>query len=385
MSHHYSGPDASFPRGDARLDLTDLYVFAKPGDAGKSTLIMNVHPAFSLIPSELTTAEPFSADAIYEFRIDTNDDAVADVAYRIRFSSFADGKQTATLRRAEGPMAAGLDDCGRILIEGAPISMDREALVTHGEECRFFAGWRSDPFFFDVIGALNGFAFTGKDNFADKDVCSIVLELPNWALGPGQVGVWARTIDRVEGVWIQVDRGARPSQSIFLPGDAREAYLASEPTDDARFIPVFAHSLEHTGGYAPLDARRVAATLLPDIMHFDPTRPASYPDNGRALTDDVLDQFLSILTNGKVKGDGVGAHQDLLAEFPYLGPPHILAKERLAGSLDIHRKRRWPHRFVRCRLRNQGRFRCTQKQRKDRSGSFAHQVPIGGSPSTILR
>ena len=39
MSHHYSGPDFGFPRGDARLDLTDLYAFPKPGDAGKSILI----------------------------------------------------------------------------------------------------------------------------------------------------------------------------------------------------------------------------------------------------------------------------------------------------------------------------------------------------------
>ena len=31
MSHHYSGPDFGFPRGDARLDLTDLYAFPKPG------------------------------------------------------------------------------------------------------------------------------------------------------------------------------------------------------------------------------------------------------------------------------------------------------------------------------------------------------------------
>jgi hypothetical protein len=39
MSHHYSGPDYGFPHGDARLDLTDLYAFPKPGDAGKSILI----------------------------------------------------------------------------------------------------------------------------------------------------------------------------------------------------------------------------------------------------------------------------------------------------------------------------------------------------------
>jgi hypothetical protein len=36
MSHHYSGPNFGFPHGDARLDLTDLYVFSKPGDAAKS-------------------------------------------------------------------------------------------------------------------------------------------------------------------------------------------------------------------------------------------------------------------------------------------------------------------------------------------------------------
>jgi hypothetical protein len=29
MSHHYSGPNIGFPRGDARLDLTDLYALPK--------------------------------------------------------------------------------------------------------------------------------------------------------------------------------------------------------------------------------------------------------------------------------------------------------------------------------------------------------------------
>jgi Domain of unknown function (DUF4331) len=328
MSHHYSGPNVGFPRGDARLDLTDLYVFPKPGDARKSILIMNVHPAFSLIPPAPTTPEPFSADAIYEFKIDTDGDAVADIAYRVRFSPFAEGKQTATLRRVEGAQAAGTADEGRVIIEGAPVSMDREPLMTQAENHCFFAGWRSDPFFFDPLGVLNNFHFSGRDNFVDKDVCSIVLELPGATLGAKQFGVWARTVDRANGVWIQADRGAKPAQAIFLPGDAREAYLASDPADDARFVPVFAHSLEHTGGYAPADAARVAATLLPDIMHFDPTRPASYPDNGRTLTDDVLHQFLSILTNGKVTSDGLGPHQDLLAEFPYLGPPHMAAAER---------------------------------------------------------
>jgi hypothetical protein len=91
--------------------------------------------------------------------------------------------------------------------------------------------------------------------------------------------------------------------------------------DDARFVAGFAHALEHAGGYAPEEARRVAGTLLPDMLSYDPARPASFPANGRTLTDDAGDAFLAILTNGKVTEDGVEAHTDLLAEFPYLGPP----------------------------------------------------------------
>jgi hypothetical protein len=63
MSHHYSGPDFGFPHGDARLDLTDLYAFPKPGDASKSILIMNVHPWVGVNPQGPTTDVPFATDA----------------------------------------------------------------------------------------------------------------------------------------------------------------------------------------------------------------------------------------------------------------------------------------------------------------------------------
>ncbi len=86
---------------------------------------------------------------------------------------------------------------------------------------------------------------------------------------------------------------------------------------------MFAHSLEHSGGRTPEDATRVARTLLPDIPTYDPKRPASFPNNGRSLTDDVVDVFFAIFSNGKVTRDEVGPHTDLLSTFPYLGPPHI--------------------------------------------------------------
>ena len=234
----------------------------------------------------------------------------------------ADGSQTATLRRVEGAQAAGTGDDGQVIVDAAPVSTGRDARVTEAGDYRFFAGWRSDPFFFDTLGALNNLQFTGDDFFADKDVCSIVLEVPNSALGPKRVGLWARTLDGAGGGWVQADRGALPAQAVFLVGAERDAYLAGEPADDARFVAVFAHALEHAGGYTPEEARRVARTLLPDMLSYDPTCPASFPRNGRTLTDDAADAFLAVLTNGKVTGDKVGPHNDLLDEFPYLGLPH---------------------------------------------------------------
>src|SRR5882762_8594698 len=332
MSHHYSGPDFGFPRGDARLDLTDLFAFPKPGDAGKSILIMDVHPSAAKKPPGPTTAEPFAPEAIYELKIDTDDDAVTNIAYRVRFSPSKDGAQTATLRRVEGAQAAGTGDGGQAIFEGAPVSTGREAQVTEAGDYRFFAGWRSDPFFFDVEGALNNLQFTGDDYFADKDVCSIVLEVPNSALGSGKVALWVRTVDGTGGKWVQADRGARSNQTPFLAGEQNAAYLAAEPADDARFVPVFAHALEHAGGYTPAEATRVAGTLLPDVLPYDPKRPAVYPSNGRTLTDDVVDFFLPLLSNGKVTQDKVGPHKDLLTQFPYVGAPHqARAMQRVAA------------------------------------------------------
>jgi hypothetical protein len=332
MSHHYSGPDFGFPNGDARLDFTDLYAFPKPGDASKSILIMDAHPALSANPPGPTTDVAFSPEAIYEIKIDTNGDNVADIAYRVRLTSAKDGTQTATLRRVEGASAAGTGDDGQVIVEGVPVSTGKETRVAEAGDHRFFAGWRSDPFFFDVNGALNNLQFTGDDFFGEVDVCSIVLEVPNSALGTKKLGLWARTVDGSSGKWVQADRGARPNQTPFLAGEQNAAYLAAEPKDDARFIPVFAHALEHAGGYTPAEATRVAGTLLPDVLHYDPTRPAAFPNNGRALTDDVVNFFLPLLTNGKVTDDKVGPHKDLLTEFPYVGSPHkARAAERVAA------------------------------------------------------
>jgi hypothetical protein len=326
MSHHASGPNFGFPRGDARLDMTDLYAFPKPGDPGKSILILNAHPSFRLDSPEPTTKEPFAPGALYEIKIDTNGDAIADICYSVQFASSEHGKQTATVRRTQGTRAAGFGDDGEVLVQGARVSVEREALVTEVGDFRFFSGWRSDPFFFDAMGNFNQMQFTGDDFFKNKDVCSLVLELPNSELRSNEVGIWARTVDKTGEGWIQADRGGRPLQAVFLVGEEREAYLGGEPANDDRFIGVFAHELEHTGGYTPEDAKAVARKLLPDILSYHPLEPAHFPHNGRTLTDDVVDLFFSMYANRNVT-DKVGPHGDLLEEFPYVGSPHNVLKQ----------------------------------------------------------
>jgi len=126
MSHHLDSPLA---RQDTRLDITDVYLFR--GTAG-TVFVMNVNSSVAgrIYP------ERFHPEALYEFKVDTNGDAVADIAYRVRFSASADGPQTATLRRVEGAQAAGTGDGGQIIVESAQVSTCRDARVTEAGEYR---------------------------------------------------------------------------------------------------------------------------------------------------------------------------------------------------------------------------------------------------------
>src|ERR1700736_5237232 len=128
MSHRASGPNFGSPRGDARLDMTDLYAFPKPGDPAKSILVFNVHPSVGVNPPGPTTTEPFAPGALYELKVDTDGDAIADISYSWQFWTRDGGKQTATLGRVQGAAAAGICDDGEVILEEAPVSAGQEAL-----------------------------------------------------------------------------------------------------------------------------------------------------------------------------------------------------------------------------------------------------------------
>jgi hypothetical protein len=51
------------------------------------------------------------------------------------------------------------------------------------------------------------------------------------------------------------------------------------------------------------------------------TQPAAYP-HGRAPTIDAFSARMAFLASGKVGSGGLRPHEDLLAGFPFLGPPN---------------------------------------------------------------
>ena len=147
MSNHFSAANLKHPGDDARLDLTDLFVFAAPGNPGRTVLIMNSNP--------FTKGNGFHPDAVYRFNIDTEGDSLADVAFSFTFSPYDNGRQTATAYYATGSDAQTREPRGEVLIEDTPVGLDSTATAVQAGPCRLFIGQRSDPFFADADGVLH--------------------------------------------------------------------------------------------------------------------------------------------------------------------------------------------------------------------------------------
>ncbi len=335
MADRLDAPALTTPAIDARVDITDHYAFQKPDQPDRTVLILNVNP---LAP---THANEFRSDAVYETLVDTNGDAKPEIAFRYRFTRKEGGHQFARVSRVE--LQRDLED-GHLegegytepLVEQAPVSFGSEAVITHArDDVQFYAGLRSDPFFFDLLGFLNGLKFTASDFFVDKNVFGIALDLPSRLLGNNpHVGIWTRTLvpmlmqpDHLT----QADQMGRPAiNTVFNHGNDQNVFNAIQPArqrtaltaSGQTFLQEFVSELEALGGYTAAQARGIADLLLPDILTFDYSSPAGFL-NGRRLQDDVIDIELNLVTNGNVTGDGVGPHSDYLSHFPYLGAPHV--------------------------------------------------------------
>jgi hypothetical protein len=325
MSNHFSADNLKFPGDDRRLDFTDLFVFRSSEDPDKTVIIIDSNPTSAPppIPAPVTGPE-FYPGAVYRINIDTDADAHADIAFTFTFSAYETGRQTGTAWYAAGPEARQPEPAGAVLASSIPVSFDGMARPVQAGQVRLAAGLRSDPFFADVEGALHGFKWTGHDDFADNNVDSIAVEVPSDMFGPGPViGVWATISKRQDGILRQMDRGGNPTINPFInPDGEKNLFNARQPADDvANYLGPWSKILENAGGYSHEAARAAAMEVLPDILHYDRTKRATYP-NGRVLTDDVYSLRFAWLSNGKIPPSGLKPHDDLLARFPYLGPPN---------------------------------------------------------------
>jgi len=207
MSHTIPGQRLGPPHGDGAPRLTDLYAFGKTGRRSQVDPDHERAPVVQPAASRATRSDPFAHEAIYELKIDTDVIPSRTSPTGCGFPSSREGaKRDAGCVR--GAAAAGVGDGETCSSETAPVSLGRTPRVTEVGEHRLFAGWRSDPFFFDVLGVLDGFKFTQQD-FSPIGRLQHRPRNPQCLSGAGRVGIWARTLDGAGGRWVQADRGAR--------------------------------------------------------------------------------------------------------------------------------------------------------------------------------
>ena len=220
--------------------------------------------------------------------------------------------------------------------------------------CLAYAGLAPDLFAADGAGfgdfrkALwteNRFApgaFHGRQNFfGGKNVTAIVLEVPSSLIGRGVVHAWATVSLYGHAPEVQVSRWGLPMITHMLLSDpslheaAAESYNGAVPADEValfskpmRDFVEKVTALAHSAADPPAYATQLLARLCPAVLPYDLDTPASFSFaafNGRALSDDVMDVMLTLVTNTAL-GDGLAPDVRLMRpEFPYFGEPHPTA------------------------------------------------------------
>jgi hypothetical protein len=338
MSHHFDTPTA---RQDPRLNLCDFYLFDGPGET--TVMVMTVNP-----DAGKTAPDTFRDEGIYAFRFDLNDDAREELTFKFRFgpAGHAEGDEHTHTQTFEVFKAQGTDALrgagGESLASGR---LGEIAQTSAG--VRAFAGLAGDLFAGDAaaLGAFrkafyeeNRFhaaAFDNRQNFfANRNVTAIVLQVPDAMLGARALRAWATISLFGHAPEVQVSRWGMPLLThLFMPDpQMKEDYNRSEPAEDAvRFAPQASDvigritRLANPGCNPTVYAARAVDRLFPTTLPFTPGTPASFDFagfNGRALTDDVMDVMLSLMTNTAL-GDGVAPDARRVRDaFPYVPLPY---------------------------------------------------------------
>jgi len=364
------------------LNLTDLYVFREKDQNSSAkdedlVLIMNTNPR-----SVARQQYYFSTRARYEFKVtrvgnnDSTPTGKQDVVLRFEFGppngyNQQDIKITA-IKDGQTSYATGKTTP----LNPNPSTAPTINQVSIGDSAiGVFAGLREDPFFFDVeqffrvragalgIGPAVGFRPTNQalDFAKGYNVNAIAVRVPLKFL---QGSTTAKTFDVVQtisvptfgGKFTQFEQLARPgvNEALIVRNDLLNLYnsvgadfqaaaLAGQQPAATALAPVVAEARKTLKALGNNDTRANAllGAFLPDVLRIDTTKPTGYvnavnakgsPITGRLLRDDVVDQTLTVLTNGVIKTDNVSyegtpgnpaqGHKPLVSAFPYLALPN---------------------------------------------------------------
>jgi Domain of unknown function (DUF4331) len=309
--------DAPLTKAAAKSDITDVYAFT--GAGGTAVFDMNVNPLTSPADTPNLSLDPAT---VYEFKMDTNGDAVPDISYKLTVSGTGP-VQDFTLRKATGSDAVTNGVAGSIVATGKTSSGSGVTPVAIAGGGQVYIGPRDDPFYFDLAAFQAGLKFTnpGVDTFKGTNITAIVLEFPT---APAmKMGVWGTTSKQDPlGNWVQLDRMGRPAiNTVFIPAEKKDAFNNNTPDRD-----VAIYKADVVAALASLGAGPgLADVLLPDILTVDFSQPTKYL-NGRGLSDDVIDISLQAITGNSAASDHVDSNdRAFLPAFPYLAMPNTAA------------------------------------------------------------
>ncbi len=188
--------DAPVSSADAPADINDLFVFTSPENASNVVFAITVNP---LIPPTEAAAARFDPNVLYQWKIDTNADAVEDMVLQARVIDDG-GQQILVVRGPSTPQTTGtmsmeLDETP--LISGRVSSANGTEVIDQ-DGVRAFAGVRDDPFYIDLTrltevldGSQSSFRNPGVDALAGVNTLAIIIELPKSMLGASNnIGVW---------------------------------------------------------------------------------------------------------------------------------------------------------------------------------------------------
>src|SRR4029077_8124817 len=107
MSNHFSAAMLKFLGDDARLGLTDLFLFASPQTPGKTVLIFDVNP--------FMTGADFHPDGFNRVNTDNDGDMQADAAFTFVFTESKGAAQTGPVYYGTGSQARQPEPVGEVL------------------------------------------------------------------------------------------------------------------------------------------------------------------------------------------------------------------------------------------------------------------------------